>query len=341
MAKIEKYFETPKKAAVTVTCVIIALLVLGTGSVFAAGAIAESNAIGAENAKNFAFADAGVDPASVQYCEAEFDFEKGHFVYDIAFSAGGSKYEYLIKSSDGSVVKREVEITARDGSDVVVTAKITADEAKETALADAGLAASDVTFTKQNLDIDDGMTVYEIDFVAGSVEFEYEINADTGDIYSKSKESIPTVPPAGASDFPVDSSDPSAASSAASGVAGTGTDPAPPQNNGTIHQDNAFGTHDTHDTHDIHHVQSASNGSGAQNMSGSGAPAYIGDDKAKSIAAGHAGFSVGDIAFIKAELDEDDGRMVYEVEFDRGSTEYEYTIDALTGDILDYDIDID
>lgn len=331
MAKIKKYFETPKKAAMTIACAMIALLVLGTGSVFAAGAIAESNAIGAENAKNFAFADAGVDPVSVQYCEAEFDFENGHFVYDIAFSAGGSKYEYLIKSSDGSVVEREAEIKARDGSDVVVSAKITADEAREIALADAGLAAADVTFIKEKLDLDDGMAVYEIEFDTASHEYEYEINADTGSIYSKSKETASAV-------FPTGVPESSAGSSTASGVIGAGTDPLPPQNNSTVH---LHSTHDTHNSHDMHNGQSVSSGSNTQNMSGSGTPAYIGADKAKSIAVGHAGFSVGDIAFIKSELDEDDGRMVYEVEFDQGSTEYEYIIDALTGDILDYEFDCD
>ena len=43
--------------------------------------------------------------------------------------------------------------------------------------------------------------------------------------------------------------------------------------------------------------------------------------------------------FVHAKLDYDDGRRVYEVEFYSGSREYDYEIDAASGDILSYDYD--
>lgn len=106
--------------------------------------------------KNFAFADAGVDPVSAQITKIEFDYEQGQFVYEIEFVAEGTEYEYWIKASDGSVVKKEIEIVTLDGSNATVTAKITLDDAKQTALEDAGVAISDATFTKEKLDLDDG-----------------------------------------------------------------------------------------------------------------------------------------------------------------------------------------
>ena len=60
-------------------------------------------------------------------------------------------------------------------------------------------------------------------------------------------------------------------------------------------------------------------------------------DKAKEIAAGHAGISLSGATFSKAKLERDDGYMVYEIEFYSGGIEYEYTIDAVTGDIIEYD----
>ena len=46
------------------------------------------------------------------------------------------------------------------------------------------------------------------------------------------------------------------------------------------------------------------------------------------------------VTFLKSSLDYDDGRQVYDVEFYSSDyTEYDYEIDAATGDILSYDSD--
>lgn len=62
----------------------------------------------------------------------------------------------------------------------------------------------------------------------------------------------------------------------------------------------------------------------------------IGLDRAKSIALSHAGLSAGQVRFVKARLDRDDGRWEYEIEFISGSWEYEFEIDAYSGAILSY-----
>ena len=70
-------------------------------------------------------------------------------------------------------------------------------------------------------------------------------------------------------------------------------------------------------------------------------PAPISRAKAKEIALKHAGFTAGQVRFTDVELDDDDddddgyGRH-YEVEFRVKATrmEYEYIIDAVTGDVL-------
>ena len=46
-------------------------------------------------------------------------------------------------------------------------------------------------------------------------------------------------------------------------------------------------------------------------------------------------------SFHRVELDTEDGREVYEVEFYTGNTEYDYTIARDTGEILSYDSDIE
>ncbi|MDL2234293.1 PepSY domain-containing protein [Ruminococcaceae bacterium OttesenSCG-928-L11] len=68
---------------------------------------------------------------------------------------------------------------------------------------------------------------------------------------------------------------------------------------------------------------------------------YIGREKAKSIALIHAGVSESNVRKYECDLDRDDGRMIYEIEFKAGGMEYEYEIDALTGDILDWESERD
>ena len=55
----------------------------------------------------------------------------------------------------------------------------------------------------------------------------------------------------------------------------------------------------------------------------------------------HAGLSEGKATELKAELDREDGRQQYEVEFKAGGYEYDYEIDAQTGKILEWDKDFD
>lgn len=69
---------------------------------------------------------------------------------------------------------------------------------------------------------------------------------------------------------------------------------------------------------------------------------YIGEEKAKSIALGHAGLTQGQVRFIKCKLDFDDGRWEYDVEFYTDAyQEYDYEIDAVTGAILKFDQDVE
>ena len=62
-------------------------------------------------------------------------------------------------------------------------------------------------------------------------------------------------------------------------------------------------------------------------------------EEAKAIAAGHAGFSVSDVSFSKAKLEKEHRLMVYEIEFYKDGMEYEYEINAETGEIIKYEVD--
>lgn len=63
---------------------------------------------------------------------------------------------------------------------------ISADRAKQIALSHAGVGSAN--FTKVELDTDDGVRVYEIEFKVGNVEYDYDIDASGGAIISSSSE---------------------------------------------------------------------------------------------------------------------------------------------------------
>ena len=67
----------------------------------------------------------------------------------------------------------------------------------------------------------------------------------------------------------------------------------------------------------------------------------IGYAKAKSIALNHAGVSEGKAYDMDIELDDEDGTLVYEVEFKSGGMEYSYEINAATGAILKHEAELD
>ena len=67
----------------------------------------------------------------------------------------------------------------------------------------------------------------------------------------------------------------------------------------------------------------------------------IGYAKAKSVALNHAGVSESKAYDMDIELDDEDGTLVYEVEFKSGNMEYSYEINAATSAILTHETELD
>lgn len=65
----------------------------------------------------------------------------------------------------------------------------------------------------------------------------------------------------------------------------------------------------------------------------------ISRDRAGEIALNDAGLSESDIVSLRTDLEFDDGRFQYEVEFFHKGTEYDYVIHARNGSILEREID--
>ena len=66
---------------------------------------------------------------------------------------------------------------------------------------------------------------------------------------------------------------------------------------------------------------------------------FISAEQAKAIALAHAKVDAAKADFDKAELEEDDGVVYYDIEFEANGVEYEYEIDAVSGQVLKYERD--
>lgn len=143
-----------------------------------------------DRAKEIALADAGLSTSQVTFTEQKTDYENGVLVYELEFLTNSTKYSYEIRQSDGSIYSKSHEMLHGSNNTQNNANRISLEDAKNKALADANLSSSQVTFTKSELDFDDGILVYELEFYSSSHKYEYEINANTGTIISKDIEAL-------------------------------------------------------------------------------------------------------------------------------------------------------
>lgn len=175
--------------------------------------------------------------------------------------------------------------------------------AKETALKSAGLTEDQADFSTAGLDSRDGTFFYQVNFEAEGMEYDYAIDAVTGVVIEENS---------------VAADDGAEAVGAAASEAET---------SGAVQASGAAQA-----------SEAAQTSAAAQNASDSG---MIGEEKAKEIALNHAGLAEDQTQRLWVKRDYDDGRSIYEVEFyGEGRDEYDYEIDAVTGEIVAFDTDL-
>ena len=185
-------------------------------------------------------------------------------------------------------------------------------------------------------DADDGIIVYEVEFDADGKEYEYEINAKTGEKVKekiKVKQSSPVVTP----DNLISRDDAKRIALAKVGLTEeqvTFTKIKLDADDDEAEYEIEFFTATEKfeieidaKTGDVLKVESTQEEQGD----------HITAKRAQEIALEHAKLAASEVVMEKIELDFDDGIYVYEVEFSSGGYEYEYEIDAKTGEILDFE----
>lgn len=188
--------------------------------------------IGTAEAKNVALENAGLTASQVKFTDVELDDKNGTHYYQVEFTADGKEYEYDIDALTGAIIESKLPAGAQAQQNTAsnnntagnttpntntagssntnnntsnntssgtgtASAALTADQAKDKALAHAGLKQSQVTFVKSKLDWDDGRQVYDVEFYTSDYkEYDYEIDASTGEVVSYDFDAEGYAPPA-------------------------------------------------------------------------------------------------------------------------------------------------
>lgn len=231
---------------------------------------------------------------------------------------------------------------------------ITSDEAKAAALAHAGVSEQDAAYVEVKFDSEDGVMVYEVEFRAGAVEYEYDINAVSGEVVKVERDQNGQTSSGtgtqGSSTATVSEAAAKAAALQHAGVSESsisGYRSNLDRDDGLLKYEMVFYANGVKYEYEIdasagtvlkaERSEQVSSGTPSQGSS----TATVSEAAAKAAALQHAGVSESSISGYRMELDRDDGRLVYEIEFHVGRTEYDYEIDAASGTVLKADMDTD
>ena len=152
-----------------------------------------------EQAQEIALKHAKLTSDQVSFIKTDTELENGIEVYNIEFSYENKEYDYKINSSNGEIIEYDSDIEDYDITQQQATkenksvtpnnqnsnnSKITVEKAKEISLKHANLKDNQVVFDKTEMDYDNGVQVYDIEFHYNNIEYNYEIDANTGNILS-------------------------------------------------------------------------------------------------------------------------------------------------------------
>lgn len=147
---------------------------------------AKSNGyISVDSAKAAALKDAGVNEADAVFEKAVFDGNDLIPHYDIEFYANGYEYDYEIHAEKATVIEKDKE-RERTKPTASSDGYITAEQAIAAAEKHSGVKAEGNAFAE--LDTDDAISHYDVEFVSGNREYEYEINAKSGAVIAYEKD---------------------------------------------------------------------------------------------------------------------------------------------------------
>ena len=244
--------------------------------------------------------------------------------YRFVFADTKTQWTYRIDAVLGTVLEKQQK-------EIVATDFISLEEAKEIALKDAGLdeATQKIVFTREELNRNSGKPCYILEFYTAKKQYSYKVDAKNGSIM----EAYHFILLADAKKIALDDAGVSEKVTFTEETLVAGGIKSP-------YYSFAFESDTARWTYKIDAVLGSIMDKTYDKIV-SPAPEFIGLEKAKQIALKDAGLdeTAQKIVFTREELSRNSGKPCYILEFYTDKCEYAYKVDAVSGDIIEKNIE--
>lgn len=170
-----------------------------------------AGAVTQTQATEIALDHAGVTQEDLLSLSVKLEQEGGRQVFDIQFTTDDREYQYDVTSNSGEIINYSYQPTGQTSQEETEpqpeasqsqesqgtssqasqqessqsqSQGITQEEAQAIALNHAGVTLEEATIYKVKADVENGRSVYDVEFAVGATEYDYEIAQDTGEILS-------------------------------------------------------------------------------------------------------------------------------------------------------------
>ena len=150
------------------------------------GSASELGLITADEAYQAALTELAIDELTVVEFEVELEQEDGVMVYEVEIETADDEFELLINATDGTVFVETDDDDDDDDDMVWPEDALTEEEILAQIATDLGLDTALMTEVEVEAELDNGIAYYEVEFEYEGREYELEIDAQSGEIYSNS-----------------------------------------------------------------------------------------------------------------------------------------------------------
>ncbi len=166
--------------------------------------------ISKKEVKDIVVDDMNVSSNDVYFESIDLELDKNYYEVELYYQ--NNDYEYKVDAKNGKVIYNDFNVTnnsnnnglgnsnsnsnsngngnGNNNSNNAGNAKISLQEARNIALTHANLDISVVNMVKCESEYYNGVLVYEIDFTYNNYEYDYKVDANTGEIISYDKDNI-------------------------------------------------------------------------------------------------------------------------------------------------------